>query len=216
MKKKILIIGSGNVGRTLARSLKAEGYEVSVGIRNIESENVSKLRIENLGVEVGCTKDLIAKADIIALAITSDNIGELIESVGKEKFAGKILWDLTNPFRYSKSSNGVFEFFTPANDSLGEILQRSLPDTKVVKALNYVGFGIMYKPNFSEKGTVLIAGNDEDAKKEVSEIIKTFDWDTENAGKIESSRALEQMCQQYVCQGLFLNNWNFTFKILKK
>ena len=62
-------------------------------------------------------------------------------------------------------------------DSLGERVQRALPDAKVVKAFNTIGNTAFVDPSFSEgKPTMLIAGNDEDAKRTVGDVLADFGW----------------------------------------
>ena len=81
-------------------------------------------------------------------------------------------------------------------DSLGERVQRALPDAKVVKAFNTIGSPYFVDPSFSEgQPTMLIAGDDEDAKRTVGDVLADFGWsDTVDIGGIEGSRELEAIC----------------------
>ena len=57
-------------------------------------------------------------------------------------------------------------------DSLGERVQRALPDAKVVKAFNTIGNPYFVDPSFSEgQPTMLIAGDDEGAKITVGAVL---------------------------------------------
>jgi len=78
-------------------------------------------------------------------------------------------------------------------DSAGENVQRMLHDSKVVKAFNIVGNPHMIHPDFpGGKPTMFICGNDEGAKKFVTEyILSKFGWETIDIGMIEGSRLLE-------------------------
>jgi predicted dinucleotide-binding enzyme len=76
-------------------------------------------------------------------------------------------------------------------DSLGERVQRALPDAKVVKALNTIGNAYFVDPKFSEgEPTMLIAGEDEGAKRTVGDVLADLGWsDTVDIGGIEGARA---------------------------
>ena len=68
--------------------------------------------------------------------------------------------------------NGVVKFFTNYDESLMEQLQREFTGARFVKAFNSVGAACMVNPQF--KGgtpTMFICGNDEEAKKIVSQIL---------------------------------------------
>jgi predicted dinucleotide-binding enzyme len=85
-----------------------------------------------------------------------------------------------------------------------------------VKAFNSVGSAFMVNPSFESKPTMFICGNNEDAKKEVSEIIDQFGWETADFGKVESARAIEPLCMLWCITGLSKNEWTHAFKLLKK
>ncbi|WP_156332324.1 NAD(P)-binding domain-containing protein [Apibacter mensalis] len=55
-----------------------------------------------------------------------------------------------------------------------------------------------------EIGTAFIAGNNEQTQEKVSRIVKSLGWDPYDAGKIESSRALEYMGQLHIRARNFL------------
>ena len=63
---------------------------------------------------------------------------------------------------------------------------------------------------------MFIAGNNDDAKKKVSAILKDFGWGVVDVGGVESSRYLEAMCMVWVLSAIRTNNWNQAFKLLRK
>ena len=100
--------------------------------------------------------------------------------------------------------NGVLKFFTTLEDSLMERIQQILPDARLVKAFNSVGNAFMYKPKFpGGTPTMFICGNDEAAKKTVTEILTSFGWETEDMGKAEAARAIEPLCILMVHPGIY-------------
>jgi predicted dinucleotide-binding enzyme len=98
-----------------------------------------------------------------------------------------------------------------------EDLQKLLPEAKLVEAFNSVGNAVMYKPKFSEgTPTMFICGNDDAAKKIVTDILTSFGHETEDMGKAEAARAIEPLCILWCIPGFLRNQWTHSFKLLKK
>lgn len=214
---KVAVIGTGNVAQALINGLIAEGYDVKVGSRNLEkdNENIAKLKQAHSSVSITSYAEAVEFADVVTLPVPGASLVDVIEEIGVQKFEGKILWDITNAFSAEAPANGVIKLITTPDESLAEKVQKLLPSTHVVKAMNTVGAHLMYKPALSENGTVFLAGNHDQAKETISGIAKKFGWESYDTGKIESSRALEYMGQLYVAQGILYNGWNSTFKYVK-
>ena len=62
---------------------------------------------------------------------------------------------------------------------------------------------------------MFICGNDEEAKKIVTDILTSFGWETENMGKAEGARAIEPLCMLWCIPGFLRNSWSHAFKLLK-
>lgn len=214
---KIGIIGSGIVGRVLGTAFLKEGNEVMLGTRDITKEDVQKWSGNNAGALVG-TFDATARfAELIVLAIAGSVAEDAVKLASIENFTGKTVIDTTNPLSAQPPVNGVLQFFTSNNESLMEKIQEVLPEARIVKAFNSVGNVFMYKPDFNGiKPTMFICGNDEDAKKTVTEILDSFGWETEDMGKAEAARAIEPLCILWCIPGMLRNQWTHAFKLLKK
>jgi predicted dinucleotide-binding enzyme len=80
-------------------------------------------------------------------------------------------------------------------DSLGEQLQRALPETRVVKTLNTVNNAVMVEPRrVPGDHDLFVCGNDDAAKAEVVQLLKSFGWPAasiHDLGDITGARALE-------------------------
>lgn len=215
---KIGIIGSGIVGRVLGNAFLAEGHEVMPGSRNPSKEEVVKWKKENSKGQTGSFKETAKFGEVLLLATAGTVVQDAIEIAGKNNFSGKIVIDATNPISHDNPPvNGVLNFFTSLNDSLMERIQKQIPEAKIVKAFNSVGNAIMYKPKFPEgKPTMFICGNDDDAKKTVTDILTTFGYETEDMGKVEAARAIEPLCILWCIPGFLRNQWTHAFKLLKK
>lgn len=214
---KIGIIGSAQVGQALSKAFLSEGYEVMLGTRNTEKPEVLKFKSENLSVEIGNFGQTAKFGEMLVLATGGTITEEAIKLAGVSNFSGKVVIDTTNPIAKEPPVNGVLKYFTTPDDSLMERIQKWLPDAKLVKAFNSVGNALMYRPGF--KGgppTMFICGNDEEAKKKVSAILRSFGWEAEDMGKVEAARAIEPLCILWCIPGFVRNQWTHAFKLLKK
>ena len=213
---KIGIIGSGVVGRVLAKSFLQEGHEVMLGTRNTSKEEVVKWKRENPSGQTGNFTDTAKFGEVLVLATNGTVTEAAIRQAGLDHFSGKTVIDATNPIAAAPPVNGVLKFFTNLDESLMEKIQRLIPKAKLVKAFNSVGNAFMYKPVFKEgTPTMFICGNDDGAKKTVTEILVSFGWETEDMGKVEAARAIEPLCILWCIPGMLRNQWTHAFKLLK-
>jgi 8-hydroxy-5-deazaflavin:NADPH oxidoreductase len=81
-----------------------------------------------------------------------------------------------------------------------------------------VGYPHMIHPDFpGGKPTMFICGNDDEAKKMVTDDILTrFGWETIDIGGIEGSRLLEPLALLWITQYFRTGNGNHAFKLLQK
>ena len=213
---KIGIIGSGIVGKTLAKAFTSEGHAVTLGTRNTSKEDVAKFNKET-GIAVADFENTAANSELIVLCTNGLAAEEALKLAGIANLSGKVIIDTTNPIASAPPINGALRYFTPANDSLMEQSQKLVPDARFVKAFNSVGNAVMYKPNYAEgKPTMFICGNDDSAKKTVMDILTSFGWETEDMGKAELAGSIESLCILWCAKGFNNNMWNHAFKLLKK
>jgi 8-hydroxy-5-deazaflavin:NADPH oxidoreductase len=155
--------------------------------------------------------------EMIVIATSWDGTSNVIKMADPKNFAGKVVIDVTNPLAFSK---GVPPRLAIGHtDSAGEIVQRLLPESKVVKAFNIVGNPHMVHPNFPQGGspTMFICGNDKSAKKTITDsILIPFGWETIDIGGIEESRLLEPLALLWITYFFKTNTGNHAFKLLRK
>ena len=212
---KIGIIGSGLVGQVLAKAFNAEGHNVTLGTRNTTKEEVVKFN-EATGIAVADFENTAANAELIVLATKGTVTEDALKLAGINNFSGKIIIDATNPIADAPPLNGALQFFTSMNESLMERLQKLAPDAKFVKAFNSIGNALMYKPNLAGgPPTMFICGNDDNAKKTVTQILTSFGWETEDMGKAEVAGSIEALCILWCARGFNQNKWMHAFKLLK-
>jgi predicted dinucleotide-binding enzyme len=199
---RIGIIGSGVVGRSLAQGLQRHGHEVRIGTRQEQVD----------GLPVGAPAEVAAGADMVFLSVHGSAAVEVATALATE-LEDKVLVDTTNPLEFSSGSPALFVGHT---DSLGERVQRAVPSARVVKAYNTVGNALMVDPQLpGGPPTMLIAGDSEDAKSAVGDLLKATGWDVADLGGIEASRYLEPLCLAWVALGMRSGNWNQAFKLLR-
>ena len=213
---KIGILGSGVVGQVLATGFLKEGHTVMLGTRNTSKDEVVKWKTVNASGQTGSFEETARFGELLVLATGGSVTADAIKLAGSEHFANKVVIDATNPIAAAPPVNGVLKFFTSLDESLMEQIQRIIPEAKLVKAFNSVGNAFMYKPNFPGGiPTMFICGNDDAAKKTVTDILTSFGWETEDMGKVESARVIEPLCILWCIPGMLRNQWTHAFKLLK-
>lgn len=213
---KVGIIGSGYVGQALGQGFASRGYDVKIGSRTPDSEKLKSWMEKGQGkTSTGTFSEAAAHGEILVLATLGTAVEEAVNLSGREKFAGKLVIDATNPLDFSKGMPPGL--FVGTTDSLGERVQRMLPTAKVVKCFNTVNNQTMVNPKMKEGlPDMLICGNDEDAKRRVAGILKEFGWtDPIDIGGIDGARWLEAYTALWVRLALKLGNWTIAAKFLK-
>ncbi|NML38700.1 NAD(P)-binding domain-containing protein [Chitinophaga sp. G-6-1-13] len=212
---KIGIIGSGAVGQTLAKGFKNEGHAVTLGTRDISKPEVVQFN-KDTGIPVADFETTAKTAELIVLSTKGTVAADALRLAGIANLDKKIVIDTTNPLAEKGPDHGVLHFFTTLDFSLMEQLQQLVPAARFVKAFNSVGNTAMYKPQFSEgPPSMFICGNDEEAKKTVTDLLTAFGWETEDMGTVEAARAIEPLCILWCIPGFLHNSWSHAFKLLK-
>ncbi|MGL4757890.1 MAG: NADPH-dependent F420 reductase [Patescibacteria group bacterium] len=218
---KIGIIGSGDVGITLAKAFCLESFDVSIGTRDTNQEKLKNLIKEYSSVDLDTPEHVAQRSDIIVIAVKGIHAEEVVSSL-KEHLKGKTIIDTTNPIVVGDNGmpaeieNGIIKYFTDINESLMERLQRIVPEANFVKAFNSVGNGLMYQPTkLSQTPSMFICGNNNEAKTEVSSILNRFGWEVEDVGMVQSARPLESLCILWCVPGFLNNDWNHAFKVVR-
>jgi predicted dinucleotide-binding enzyme len=212
---KVGILGSGDVGKTLAKGFLKHGYQVAIGTDH--AEKLAEFKRENPQIETVTFEQAAQSGDIVVLCVKGTVAEKIIEKV-KRHLSGKTVIDTTNPIADAPPENGVLKYFTSLEESLMERLQKIAPDAQFVKAFNSIGSGLMINPDFRDntKPTMFICGNNDDAKRKVYEILEKFGFEIEDMGKAESARAIEPLCMLWCIPGFLRNEWTHAFKLLKK
>jgi predicted dinucleotide-binding enzyme len=199
---RIGILGSGVVGQALARGLARHGHEVRIGTRK---DAVGDL-------PVGSPADVVEDAELVFLSVLGTAAVEVATGVS-DQLRGKVLVDTTNPLDFSSGQPGLFVGHT---DSLGEQVQRAVPEAHVVKAYNTVGNTLMVDPDLpGGPPSMFIGGDSDEAKAAVTTLLTETGWDVVDLGGIQASRYLEPMCVAWVLHGARTGTWDHAFRLLR-
>ena len=177
---KAAVMGTGEVGSAIATKLKELGYEVVFGSRQPGAPKS--------GILVMSHAEAVSQADWIFNAMHGE---DAVAVLGELDVNGKLLVDFGN---FQSAIDG------PLHHTLGEVLQRTLPGTKVVKAMNFPSAQLMGHPErLAKHQSVFVAGNDAFARAEVAQLLKEFGWhDVVDLGDLTACRAMESLAPMWV------------------
>lgn len=153
--------------------------------------------IANLVMEGGATVEHIdtssdgtnVDGDIVVLAVPYPALGDIAAKYG-DQLAGRIVVDITNPLDFDTFDSLV----VPADSSATAELAAALPSSRVLKAFNTTFAATLESHSVgSNKTTVLIAGDDTEAKRLLSDAVTASNVGAVDAGPLKRARELESL-----------------------
>lgn len=189
---KLGFIGIGNVGFSIANRLQKLGHEIIVGNKDAKSESLKKALKLNPAFSFANVQDTVSKCELVFLATPFGANQSVLKDIS---FRGKTLVDCTNPV-----GPGITHGLK-SEKSGAEAVQEWAPDAKVVKAFNIYGFENFADnsfPAYNVKPVMLIAGNDEKAKNEVSDLLNELGFFPKDTGALNQALHLEHMTLLWV------------------
>jgi hypothetical protein len=197
---RVGILGTGNVGMSLASGFARVGHEVMLGSRDPYAEKVAAWLAATPSSRAGTYREAAEFGEVVITAVPGRLAAGIIESIGADALAGRILIDTSNPVIFGPAGA---EAVYPEDDSAAEHIQRLLPNTRVVKAFNQISAERMTTPEVgSGPDRMRICGNDPEAKRVVSELVGEFGWPVRDLGDLSYARKLERgVVDWFVRQG---------------
>ncbi len=211
---RIGIIGSGDVAQSLATGLAAAGHSVMIGTRDQKKKSLlSWKKGHKKAVDIGNTTQAAAYGELVILAIAWHAAEDVLTLVRPE-LAGKVVIDVTNPLIFNDDESPSLS--VGHITSGGEIVQQSLPDSHVVKTLNFISHAHMAQPHYTQGQPIMfVCGNNDSAKHQVRDLLQDLGWSNMlNIGSIEKSRLLEPLSLLWIEYGATRNTWNHAFAVL--
>ncbi|WP_432546818.1 NADPH-dependent F420 reductase [Kineococcus sp. SYSU DK004] len=181
---EIGIIGSGNIGSTVARLAVDAGHDVVVA----NSRGPASLAdlVGQLGprARAGTVEEAAAARDLVVLTIPLGRVRDLPTDL----LAGKVVVDTCN---YYPERDGDTAELDSHELTTSELVQRHFPGARVVKAFNNIfaaNLGVLQRPAGSpERTTLLTAGDDEDAERVVAAFLDSLGYDVLDTGSLADS-----------------------------
>jgi predicted dinucleotide-binding enzyme len=214
---KVGILGSGQVGQALGNGFASKGHDVKLGSRTPDKQELRDwLKATKGKVGVATFAEASSHGEVLVFCPLGEAAENVIKLAGEKNFDGKLVLDATNPLDFSKGMPPGL--FVGTTDSLGERVQRWLPKAKVVKCFNIVNNQTMINPRMKEgMPTMIICGNDENAKRQTAAILNEFGWDEPiDIGGIDGARWLEAYTALWVRLSVKLGSWTIAARILRQ
>jgi 8-hydroxy-5-deazaflavin:NADPH oxidoreductase len=189
------LIGSGNIGSTVARLAVEAGHDVVLS-NSRGPETLTDL-VAELGprARAATAAEAAAAGDIVVVTVPLKAYRE----VPVEPLRGKVVIDTNN---YYPDRDGHIAELDDESTTTSELLQEHLPGSRVVKAFNniYVShLGTLQRPaGHAERSVLAIAGNDEAAKRTVAEFLDSIGYDALDAGPLAEGWRYQRDTAAYV------------------
>jgi len=186
----VAIIGTGNIGSTVAANFAAGGLDFLLADRDLDKAR--KLAADIGGhAEAMSIDEAVERADVLLFALWLDAFEQLIAQYG-ERLAGKVIVDPSNPIE--PDGAGGFRKVIGEQESSGQILAGLLPPgAQLVKA-----FGTLTATTLAaaarqepERAVQFYAADDDAAGDLVAELIRVGGYEPVRVGGLDQSIRIE-------------------------
>lgn len=181
----ITILGAGNIARAVAGIAAAGGNPVQILARDPQ-------KAAEAAAATGATSGALgetATGDVVVLALPYPALTEVLDTYAGA-LEGKIVVDPTNPVDFATFDSLV----VPADSSAAAQIQQKLPRARVLKAFNTTLAGTLAGGRIGDHPTtVLIAGDDAEAKSVLARVVDGGGLVAIDAGSLRRARELEAL-----------------------
>lgn len=177
---RIAVLGTGHMGRTLGEAFVRAGHDVFYGSRDPD-------QAVELPAPVTSHREAIVDSELVLSAIAAPHTLQTLTPL-RDELAGRVLIDIGN------AVDDTLDLKYP-DSSLGERLQQTLPETRIVKTLSTLAGTVGVDPSqLTSPTNVFLSGDDPSAKDVVAGLLADLGWDEDrqiDLGTIETARAVE-------------------------
>ena len=202
----ICIIGSGNVGGALAKSLSKAGHRVIIGTRRVDSDKIKAL-LTLRNVLAQPIAEAVANSQVVILATPPAAVIEIAGVMGDVR--DKVIIDATN---------AVFNKPEPYANGI-EAVSALTNATHVVKCFNTTGFENMADPVYNGQGIdMFVAGDSAEGKRIASQLARDIGFaECYDFGGADRVALLEQFALAWINLAIMQKqDRNIAFKVIKR
>jgi len=189
------LIGSGRIGSTIARLAVAAGHDVVLS--NSRGPATLTELVDELGprARAATSREAAEAGDLVGVTVPL----HAYQEVPVEPLRGKVVIDTNN---YYPERDGHVAALDDESTTTSELLQAHLPDSRVVKAFNNIYFehlATQARPTDDPLRQPLpIAGDDDAAKRAVSDLLDSLGYDTYDVGALAEGWRFQRDTPAYV------------------
>jgi hypothetical protein len=186
----VAIIGTGNIGSTLAANFAAGGLDFLLAGRDQETARKIASGLDGRAEAVS-VDEAVDRAGVLVIAVWLPDFEQLISQYG-QRLAGKVIVDPTNPV--GPDADGNYRKVIGEQESSGQILAGLLPaGARLVKA-----FGTLSAPTLSavarrepEPAVLFYAADDAAAGDLVAGLIRASGYEPVRVGGLDQAIRIE-------------------------
>lgn len=215
----IALLGTGQVGRTLAARFAELGHTVVMGTRDPDATRLRTLDdgtsmsvwTSVRGLPLASAADAVAASEIVVNATRGTDALTMLDGVD---LGDRVLLDVANPI---EMVDGGVRLSVCNDDSLAERLQRAHPGARVVKALNTMNVSVMANPGgLGEETTTPLAGDDATAKGMVRALLGELGHsEILDLGGLRAARGMEMYLPLWLATMGALGTASFNYRIVR-
>ena len=203
----IAIIGTGNIGGTLAKRFADNNHSIYLGVRNADEFKGKELLSYSKNIVASTIQDAVSKAEVIIVAVPAQFAHETAKSLGD--VSGKIIID---------TMNAVFMRPDGFNNT-GEAILANCNSVDIVKCFNTTGFENILNPKYNNEGIdMYTAGSSERAVSIATQLAKEIGFDNVyHFGGNDKFNLIEQMAMCWINLAIIQKQGrDIAFKIIKR
>lgn len=182
------ILGAGKLGIVLGQLARKAGYPVYIATAKNPDHIALTVEVLVPGAVAVTSDELAQKADIVILALPLSKY----KALSPVHLGDKLVIDALN---YWWEVDGPRQDFIPLSQSSSEAVQQHLATSRVVKALNHMGYHDLYdetKPaGAANRKAIAIAGDNPSDVHQVEKLVDDFGFDPLHIGRLATGVRLE-------------------------
>lgn len=185
--RSVGILGAGKLGITLAQLARRAGYQVYLAGSGAPNKITLTAQVLAPGT-IAVTNQDAAQASIVILALPLSRY----KALPRNELVGKLVIDAMN---YWWEVDGPRDSFLEPDLSSSEAVQRFLPQSRVVKAFNHMGYHDLHDEARSVgaagRKAIAVAGDSRHDIRTANDLINNLGFDPLHIGDLASGYKLE-------------------------